>query len=518
MTNIHRRRLLELGAGVAAATAASATSLSAHAARAGKASTGAAPASRLAPEIWKWSALEVAHHVRRRTISCREAVDSCLARVAAVNPRLNAIVHSDPDAVRRAADAADQALRRGAAVGPLHGVPCTVKINVDVKGEATTGGVAANKDKIATENSPVVDNLLRAGAVIIGSTNTPEFSFRWFTDNALHGRTLNPRNADLTPGGSSGGAASAVAAGMGPLAHGNDIAGSIRYPAYACGVVGLRPTAGRIPAYTGTTGGVRTLSGQAFSVQGPIARRVADVRAGLAAMSAGDPRDPTWIDAPLAGPAPKRLIRVALVDELDGCTIAPEVRDALANAAKWLATAGYEVERASVPHFQDVQATWMAITMNEVRLRMLPAVDALGSDDIKAAVHAMADNAPAVDFAGYMQAIARRDTLRREWSLFMAQRPVILMPVSCELPYRWGADVQGKEAMAKMLIAQSPMMTIAALSLPGLSVPTGLVQQGQSLTPVGVQIVAGSFREDLCLAAGEVIERNAKMPDAFAAG
>ena len=164
-----------------------------------------------------------------------------LARLDAVNSRINAVVDHRPEDALSQAAALDQRLARGEDPGPLAGVPVTVKVNVDQAGYATTNGVTLQKDVIAQANNPVVDNLLRAGAVVLGRTNTPAFSLRWFTSNQLHGDTRNPRNAALTPGGSSGGAAAAVAAGIGHIAHGTDIAGSIRYPAYACGVHGLRP-------------------------------------------------------------------------------------------------------------------------------------------------------------------------------------------------------------------------------------------------------------------------------------
>ena len=197
--------------------------------------------------LWSWSAQRLSAAIRSGAVSAREAAASSLQRVQAVNPALNAIVDLLADEALAAADAADAARRRGDVLGPLHGVPVTVKVNVDLKGRATTNGVVAFKDNIATEDSPVVANLRRAGAVIIGRTNTPAFSVRWFTENDLHGRTLNPWSRDHTPGGSSGGASSAVAAGMGAIAHGNDLAGSVRYPAYCTGVCGLRPSFGRVP-------------------------------------------------------------------------------------------------------------------------------------------------------------------------------------------------------------------------------------------------------------------------------
>ena len=240
-------------------------------------------------ELWRWDAIDLARGIRTRQISSRQAVLACLARIEQVNPRINAIVEFRSEEALAAADAADAAIARGDDVGPLHGAPVTTKVNVDQEGYATTNGVSAFRDKIAVANSPPVANWQKAGAVFIGRTNTPAFSHRWFTGNELHGETLNPRNPALTPGGSSGGAAAAVATGMGPLAHGNDYGGSIRYPAYACGVVGLRPSLGRVPAFNATVVGERPITAQLMAVQGPLARSVRDVRVGLAAMAGPDP-------------------------------------------------------------------------------------------------------------------------------------------------------------------------------------------------------------------------------------
>jgi amidase len=462
-------------------------------------------------EIWRWSAAEIAGAIERGRISSAEAVASCLDRIAAVNPKINAIVNLLADQAIAAAEERDRARYQGNRLGLLHGVPVTVKINVDLKGQATTDGVPANRDAVAPEGSPVVANLRKAGAVILGQTNTPEFSFRWFTENPLHGRTLNPWDPALTPGGSSGGAAAAVAAGMCPIAHGNDIGGSVRYPAYACGVAGLRPTAGRIPSHDASDAQGRALSSQVMSVEGMLARRVDDVRLALAAMARGDPRDPIWVPAPPTGPAPGRPIRVALVDEIEGAEIALEVRDALHRAGRWLEEEGYAVERAAPPDLRPAFETWLAIAMNDVRIDRLATIGRLGSAAIRNAVHGMLAGTPVLDLQGYMQAIARRDMLRRRWAEFMVGHPVLLIPCSCKLPFAWGADQQGDAAMVRMLEDQSPLLMTAALGLPGLSVPTGLV----GTAPVGVQLVAGAFREDLLLDAGEAIERRAAMPPAF---
>ncbi len=205
-------------------------------------------------DLWRWDAVELAAAIRTRKVSSREAVQSVLERLEAVNPAINAVTVVLGDPALADADAADAAVKRGEAVGMLHGVPVTIKENIDQTGQATTNGIVTFKDVIARSDSPPVANWKRAGAVIVGRTNTPAFSLRWHTDNALRGRTFNPWARERTPGGSSGGAASALASGIAPLAHGNDLGGSVRYPAYCCGVAGIRPTLGRVPPYNPTAG------------------------------------------------------------------------------------------------------------------------------------------------------------------------------------------------------------------------------------------------------------------------
>ena len=261
-------------------------------------------------ELWQLSATELAGRIARRETTARAATESVLSRIAVANPQVNALATVTADSALQAADAADAAQARGDTLGALHGVPVTIKINIDVKGEPTTDGVAAFKDNIATSNSPLVQNMVNAGAIIVGRNNAPAFSLRWFTDNSFHGRTLNPFDAGVTPGGSSGGAAAATAMGMGCIAHGNDYGGSVRYPAWACGVVGLRTTVGRIPAFKATAPN-RIISNQQMSVQGPLTRTVADARLALQVMSQGSPLDPQWVPAPLQCDDSAKPTRVA---------------------------------------------------------------------------------------------------------------------------------------------------------------------------------------------------------------
>jgi len=200
-------------------------------------------------QIWQMTASEIASAVRSKMMSASEVASAHLERLDDVNPKINAVVQDCREDALQAAKRVDEAIARGEDPGALCGVPVTIKVNVDQKGYATTNGLRLFENQVAQHDSPVVSNIRKAGGVIVGRTNTPAFSLRWFTKNSLHGQTLNPRNKDITPGGSSGGAAAAVAAGICALGHGTDIAGSIRFPAYACGLHGLRPSLGRVPAY-----------------------------------------------------------------------------------------------------------------------------------------------------------------------------------------------------------------------------------------------------------------------------
>ena len=274
-------------------------------------------------------------------------------------------------------------------------MPVTIKENVDQEGCATTNGVVGFQHIIAKSDSPIVANWKRAGAVIIGRTNTPAFSFRLDTVNDLRGRTYSPWSKTHTPGGSSGGASASVAAGITPLAHGNDIAGSVRFPAYACGLAGIRPSFGRVPAFNPTQTAERSLSSQLMSVQGPLARSVADVRLGLAAMAARDPRDPWWVPAPLEGPPlPRRVAVVTAPGDLGGAKLHPHVAAAIAQAARWLAEAGYEIVDEPTPGFTRAKELWFEMQMPEFREYMLPVIEKEGDAGIRTAVRFKLENVP----------------------------------------------------------------------------------------------------------------------------
>lgn len=457
-------------------------------------------------ETWRLPASRLAALIAQRKLSALEAAESALARLDAVNPRLNAVVEHRPDEVLARARAVDAAIARGDDPGPLAGVPVTVKINIDQAGYATSNGTTLQKDWVAKENSPVVDNLLKAGAVILGRTNAPAFSYRWFTSNRLHGRTINPRQPELTPGGSSGGAAAAVAAGIGALAHGTDIAGSIRFPAYACGIHGLRPSLGRVPAFNASSP-ERAIGGQIMAVSGPLGRTVHDLRIGLAAMAAPDPRDPWWSPAPLVGPAVPRI--AALCVRPDSMDTQPQVAAALHDAADRLRDAGWAVDELdALPPIQEACAIQVALWMGDGYDAMVAAAQREGDAGAITALAGQAGIAAGLTAQKLSAALVRRATITRAWQLFLKRYPVVLLPPCADLPFPAELDLQGPEAYARVWKAQMTMVGLPLTGLPGLVVSTGMSGD----RPVGVQIVAGRFREDLCLAAGEAIEARGVPP------
>jgi amidase len=459
-------------------------------------------------ELWRWDAVDLAAAIRTRKISSREAAQSVLGRLEAVNPAINAVTVVLADEALAAADAADAAVKRGEALGPLHGVPVTIKENIDQAGQATSNGIVAFKNLIAKTDSPPVANWKRAGAIIIGRTNTPAFSIRWHTDNALRGRTFNPWARERTPGGSSGGAAAALATGIAPLAHGNDLGGSVRYPAYCCGVAGIRPTLGRVPAYNQTTTEERPPAHQLMSVQGPLARRVRDVRLGLAAMAQGDPRDPWWVPAPLGGPPVQRPIRVALSVDPAKQGVHADVAAAVRAAGAALDEAGYAVEEADPPDVGGVTDCWAALIVNELRHVTLPYIREHGDADVIRCTELTLEQVPDMGLDGYLKALAQRTKHLRDWMHFFERYSLVVGPVSTEPPFTVGFDVQSAERMREVLRAQRLLVAINLLGLPAVSVPTGLAGG----VPLGVQVIGGRYREDLCLDAAEVIEAQHGLP------
>ena len=341
-------------------------------------------------------------------VSAREVTQAHLRRLHSTNPALNAVVVDLGEQALLAAGVADEAQSKGETLGSLHGVPVTIKINIDVEGQANSNGVAAFAANIAPGDSPVTANLKAAGAIIIGMTNTPEFSMRWFTDNPLHGLTFNPWDPAITCGGSSGGAGASIAAGIGAIGHGNDIGGSLRWPAYCNGIATIKPTQGRIAAFNPSAPAERPLMAQFMSSQGPLAREVADVRLGLEVMARRDPRDPWWVPAPLPEASAARRIKVAVAKIPDDMTTDPRIMHVIATAADHLSDAGFELSEVELPDLSGAWRLWCDIISTEIATLQLGQMFEVGSPAIKIAMEGLLGMATILDLEGYMKAIAYR--------------------------------------------------------------------------------------------------------------
>ena len=454
-------------------------------------------------EIWRLSAVETARAIRSGRLTSEAVIAAHIERMHAVNPAINAVVVDLSEAALVAARAADKAQAAGAELGPLHGVPVTIKINIDVEGQANSNGVAAFSRVVAPGDSPVVSNLRAAGAIIIGLTNTPEFSMRAFTDNALHGLTLNPWDETVTCGGSSGGAGASVAMGIGTIAHGNDIGGSLRWPAFCNGVSTIKSTQGRMPAFNPSAPVERPLMAQLMSTQGPLAREVADVRLALEVMSRRDPRDPWQVPAPLVGPPPPRPIKVAIANIPSDMEADPEVMGLIGQAAAHLSDAGYDVETVDIPDISAAWRLWCDLISTEIATLQAAQMREVGSADFVQALDGLLHMATILDGEGYMRAIAHRSRVIREWLAFLEKRSLILAPVSVKRTPAVRADLGGDAAVRAFFWNDFRFTSaISVLGLPSAVTPIGLVDG----RPVGVQIIGSRYREDLCLDAAAAIE------------
>jgi amidase len=454
-------------------------------------------------EIWKWDAATVAAAIRSGKISSREAVTGSLSRLNAVNPLINAVVDVMEEEALAAASAADAALARGEATGLLHGVPVTTKMNVDTAGRATTNGLVAFKDAVAAEDSSSVANLARAGAIVVGRTNVPAFSYRWFTSNDLHGTTYNPWNPKLSPGGSSGGGAAAAAVGIGTLAHGNDVAGSLRLPASACGIYGLKPTVGRLPSYNPSQIVEKSLCLQIGATEGVMGRSVLDLQLGLAALEVHDYRDPDVAPHPRGRADDNLPCRVALYTGLPGDDVHPEIVDLTLRAASWLEDAGYCVEEVELPDLTEIAELWMSMLYAESTGPVRETLFALGGEAFKTSFLNTAANYRELTQMEFHQAWQRRLAIKRKWAELFSTYPIALTPTSFQPVFPLDYDLEGPQTLRLIAKAYRPLAAIAGLSVPAISVPVGFVNGA----PAGVQIVSSWFREERCLSAAAIMEQ-----------
>jgi len=450
--------------------------------------------------LWQKSAVELSAGLRSKQFSATEIMESTLARISEVNPGLNALVEIFPEQALAQAREVDQKVASGQELKPLDGIPTSIKVNVDVEGMSNNNGIPALKDNIAPGDSPVVANLKKAGAVIIGRTNTPEFSMRGTTDNPLYGLTKSPWDDRASPGGSSGGAGSACAAGFGPVHHGNDIAGSLRFPASACGCATVKSGLGRIAAFNPSAKAERGLLSQLMSVQGAICREVKDVRLATEIMAGADPRDPWWMPVPFQGPALDNR-KIAFTKENHGYPIHPDILSGLDNAADMLRDAGYDVIETEVPSVLPAAKAWFSVAIREIKDGLDPIARQFGSKTIQRIFDYYYEISEMVDHQGYMLGVGERTGLVRDWNIFLDEYPLILTPFLMRPTYDYDYDetfAGAKDIFDSAIYSYG----INYMGLPAGIVPMGLVEN----RPAGLQIVGRRFREDLILDALEAIE------------
>ncbi|SLN16718.1 amidase family protein [Ruegeria meonggei] len=457
-------------------------------------------------DIWRLSATALTKLTRTGELSAEQAVQRAIDRMHQVNPDLNAVAEDLSVEALQKARALDQAVVRGASPGPLHGVPVTIKINVDQKGHATSNGVVALKDVIAPNDAPIVTNLQNAGAVVIGRTNTPEFSFRADTDNDLHGRTHNPWGRHISPGGSSGGAGAGVMAGIGALAHGNDIGGSLRFPAAANGAVTVKPGLGRVPAWNPSQPAERGILAQSMSVQGLITRSAADLHLSMPSVIAADPRDPFHVSMPWRGAPCDTSLKVAFTKNTFGYALHPEVEKALDTARDALVDAGYLVTEIDPPDvFECGRAGYRAL-MGEVLTLMKDDIEAAGSQTIRNIFEVYFQEFPPITDTDLIRMLAQRTHYAREWSLFMEDYALVLSPFLPQPFFGPDRDTDGAEGVHEVLGCAVYSYAMNFLGLPAACVPARLAQLPKGPQPINVQIAARRWREDMAVDAAAAIE------------
>ncbi|MFL6141963.1 MAG: amidase [Labedaea sp.] len=434
------------------------------------------------------TAQDLAGRIRRGEVSAVAVLEEHLDRIGKHNPELNAIVSLDADAAHRQAEAADAALRRGADVGPLHGVPMTLKDALDVAGLRTTVGTPV-LDRVPDTDSTVAARLRAAGAIIIGHTNVPPWLADYRCENPIFGRTSNPWHLARTPGGSSGGAAAALAAGLTPLEVGSDLAGSIRLPAHFCGVYGLKTTEHRVPDtgfFRPPGGGPRPV--RIMGSHGPMARSLDDLELALSIIAGPDGASADVAPVPLGSRPPLELggLRLAVAPTLPGATVQRELREQVRRVAEAAAGAGARVdERLPEVDWAELNALFVAL------LRTITGV-------FDPAAELAAEQ---LGLAWYLTALDRRDAVIAVWEAFFAGLDALILPPAQTTAF--GHDETGHDA-------EGALLAFANLTgLPSLVVPAGFADDG---LPVGLQIVGPRWSELRLLAVAGALERAGILP------
>ena len=450
-------------------------------------------------ELWKHGALELAGLIAKQETTSAAVLTSLLGRIEDVNGSLNAVVALVPVAHEEAARA-DQAVVDGAPLGPLHGVPITVKENIDVAGVATTQGVPAFEQAIAPLDAPIVERIRAAGAIPFARTNLPDFALRVHTDSALRGLTRNPWSPDVTVAGSSGGEAAALAAGMTPLGLGNDIGGSLRNPAHACGIASIKPSTGVVPSASSLPPVEQSIMFQLMAVQGVMARHVADVRAGLLAVAGAHRRDPIALPVSLTEPTPGARLRVAVVAEPPGGATDPGIAAAIRATADVLASAGHEIDDVTPPDYARTAEVWGALLGADLRA-LAPQLQQLMGPDGGQFLELALDVFPTLDAVGIVEQHQARNALDLAWHDFLHDWDVVLSPTWAQPAFAHGADLTPDGATA-VLAMMRPVLPANLLGLPAAVVPCGVVDG----LPVGAMFTARRFGDLVALAAAAVVE------------
>lgn len=458
-------------------------------------------------ELTFLSAVNMARQIREKKISPVELAEAHLAKIARLNPKLNAFVHVDAERVRREARDAEAAVMRGQTLGSLHGVPVSIKSSLDVTGLRCEAGSRLRAGYVAAQDAPLVARLRHAGAIVLGVTNTPELLMAWETDNLLYGRTNNPWDLERTAGGSSGGEAAAIAAGMSAGGVGSDGGGSIRVPAHFCGICGLKPTPGRIPA-TGhfpASGGPFALIG----VVGPMARTVGDVKALFEVMQGPDDGDTCAAPVPQRWPSDDetKQLRVGYFED-DGCTpVTSETRAAVRTAAKALRDAGFQIEPFRPEGLEEARVLWEKFFVTAGGMLIRPMFRGREHDLSPVLKQFLEWSAgePPLTGGGLLEAWVGRDALRAKFLKQMRRYPILLCPAAAIPAFRHGErswTIEGKTV--EYLDAWSYTEWFNLLGNPAAVVPVGHSSEG---LPIGVQIVGWPWEDERVLSVAAALER-----------
>jgi Asp-tRNA(Asn)/Glu-tRNA(Gln) amidotransferase A subunit family amidase len=452
-------------------------------------------------------AVAMAEQIRKKRISPVELVEAHLAQIEKLNPKLNAFVQVDAERARQSARAAEAAVMSQKTLAPLHGVPISIKSSMDVAGLRCEAGTRLRAGLVATQDAPLVARLKNAGAIVLGVTNTPELLMAWETDNLLYGRTNSPWDLGRTPGGSSGGEAAAIAAGMSAGGVGSDGGGSIRVPAHFSGICGLKPTPGRVPA----TGHFPASAGPfaLIGAVGPMARTVADLKVLFEAMQGPDIGDTCAAPVPVRWPSAGEVKKLTVgYFEDDGRTpVTPETRAVVRTAAEALRGAGFQVDRFQPEGLEEARRLWhkFFVVAGGMLLRPLfKKEDADLSPMLKQFLEWSAAE-PAHSGRTLLDAWIRRDLLHARFFEQMQQYPILLCPAAAIPAFRHGErswQVEGKTV--HYLDAWSYTEFFNLLGNPAAVVPVGRSPEG---LPIGVQIVGRPWEEEQVLSVAAALEK-----------